>query len=400
MNIEEFDNAPGKFHGGLRTMEESSMAFSKATYGERFIREVTMKNDMGPAFPAEQTSANRKADRPCHVRHPGLCRTAHAAVHAEAVRFAKHLFDLVAGMEQRAGECVIEIRLSGSGQQEPHFFWLMRRFGLPQRMHFAETSACTVGDDHFIDINRPVVSITNFGIAVKLLTQRGARAVFTVRSVVHRSSKRPLWRTGDIGRGEPLTLSGVVRAKARAEVDPLERALAVASGAVAKRRRVKGKQADESESAEDSEGSVSSEIVVHEQRRLAVKQSSFFYTEVGLKSVETVHPGLGKCRVCEAKIKKAEARCIWVQNVRRPHGYVHATCTHRMSETDARVAMDLLNQVQVEGPNADAVRASVAGALDLLAKRFPTALPFCAIYIYIYIYIYMCLYIYVYIYRS
>ena len=167
-------------------------------------------------------------------------------------------------------------------------------------------------DDHFIDINRPVVSITNFGIAVKLLTQRGARAVFTVRSVVHRSSKRPLWRTGDIGRGEPLTLSGVVRAKARAEVDPLERALAVASGAVAKRRRVKGKQADESESAEDSEGSVSSEIVVHEQRRLAVKQSSFFYTEVGLKSVETVHPGLGKCRVCEAKIKKAEARCIWV----------------------------------------------------------------------------------------
>ena len=182
------------------------------------------------AFLVEQASANKKAARPCDVRHPGLCRTVHETIYFNALRFARNLFDLVAGMEHCAGECLIEICTSRPRQQEPHLCWLMRNFGYPKRMHFAEASKHAEDDNHFVDIVRPVIRITNFGIAAKLLTRNGKHEVFTVRLVKHRSSEGRLWRTRDVGRGEPLSLSGLTRTRVKGEVDPLKQALAMASG--------------------------------------------------------------------------------------------------------------------------------------------------------------------------
>ena len=71
---------------------------------------------------------------------------------------------------------------------------------------------------------------------------------------------------------------------------------------------------------------------------------------------------------------KTEIRCLWAYDHRRPHAYIHATCTHRMKVEDGTAASALLAELIIpEGPHAVALRKDQAAASALLAKRLPQA---------------------------
>ena len=168
------------------------------------------------------------------------------------------------------------------------------------------------------------------------------------------------------------------------EVDPLEKAMEAAVGQAkgSKRRRVSKKKAPDSDSNTDKDpdedpSSDTDGIEVVEPQAVAPKSQdkarSFFHKSCGIKFVDTVHPGQAKCQKCSQKVLKSEARLVWVHNVKKPHGYIHARCAHKMDDADATIAYELLSQTVVgDGANVG-VRSDIAAAVDLLLKRLSQA---------------------------
>ena len=276
--------------GGLRTLEDASRRYALDKYGFKSVGVLCLRRDPERAFPQEQCATRRRELRTCHDLHPGLCRSADKEVYQDAKRLGKNIYDVVAALAVKNGECLLKI----GGSSVVKFWWLMRRVLKPQRLYFCEAVQGLVNGQQVVDMKRPLVRASNFAIALELLSLRRGDEQFTLQVVQNRSDEGPLWRVVEVSEGEPLTLSYAKRVKAVEEVDPLEAALDLACKLPPKRRRISKKQQVESSSDPDvSDESVSSDerLVVDPLPDKAVaaapaapagRQASFFHEELGI----------------------------------------------------------------------------------------------------------------------
>ena len=387
--VEGWDHRPGKYSGGLRTLEEASQRYVREIYGDKSVGALCLRRDPDRIFPLEQLSAARREKRTCRDRHPGLCRFEHREVYGLAKHLASDIFNCVNGLALKPGVSLVKIAPSGQRSSEAKLWWLMRRVMKPRRLFFCEAALNLVNGQQFVDIKRPLVRATNYAIAAELMSTRIQDEQWTLRVVRHRSDRGPLWRTLQVGESEPRTLSCVKQPKVVLEEDALEAAMEMACGpGQAKRRRVskKGKPQDDAMESEDASGgdesSSSSELVVAEpqeknkggpaRQAAAAREAAFFHRELGIKRIDASHPGKAKCRVCSVVITKGQIRAAWAWNQRRPEAYVHAGCLHRMEEPEAMASSAMLPQVAIpEGPHAAALRADLSLAIRMLDKRLP-----------------------------
>ena len=196
--VEEYDHAPGRFSGGLQTLEKSSAKLLLEKYSGRAPKEVCLKRDGAP-FPQEQCTTARRECQPCGTRHPGLCRHTHRDILDDAKRLAKNIFDAVKSLKQTDGECLIEISPALNAQLATQW-WLLRSMGKPRRMYFLECVKCSEAGTEFIDMRQLLVRQTNFGIAAKLITET-AETDWNLQALVHRTDRGPLTRTAVNARG-------------------------------------------------------------------------------------------------------------------------------------------------------------------------------------------------------
>ena len=92
----------------------------------------------------------------------------------------------------------------------------MRIVRKPKHMCFAEACLSTEHGNDFVDLKRPLEREANFSLGVKLMSQRVGDEDWTLQAVVHRTSRAPLWRARDMGRGDPVRLTRVKRARTAA----------------------------------------------------------------------------------------------------------------------------------------------------------------------------------------
>ena len=241
--VEQFDHQPGRFSGGLRTVEESSAKLMKAQHSDINAKCVCMKRTGNTSFNLAAATAARRASRPCGHRHPGLCRIAHKETLADSLRLAKNIYDQVKGLKEVPGECIVEFAPAGR-VEDAKLWWVIRALGKPRRIYLAAANITSHKGINYIVIVKPIVRETNYGIARVLMEKRVGGDNWTMRRVLHRTTRGHLTHAQDVGRGESLLLSCSKLPKPVVEVDPLEKALAEASGApqIEKKRRRSSKK--------------------------------------------------------------------------------------------------------------------------------------------------------------
>ena len=155
-----------------------------------------------------------------------------------------------------------------------------------------------------------------------------------------------------------LSLAKPAEVQDEIEIGPLFVAMhdATSAGVVKQQKRGKQKEVEEStdsNNAEDDEDSSSSEAVVGRPPRDApavrVPVSSHFHKELGIPLAEAVHPGRASCRICSQKICKEQARLTWQYDRKRPHGYVHAGCSHRLRPPQDAEVLTRLQEIETTG---------------------------------------------------
>ena len=296
--MEAWDRKSGKSSGGLRTLEHASTRYCVNKYGGKAVSELCLVPEAGRVFALDQHSRQRRQNRTCRDLHPGLCRFDVKAIYRAALRLAGNIFKNLPSSTSISGETLLKIAPSGPRSSEAHFLWLMRRTKKPKRLYFTEAVLIAADDRRFVEITRPLVRSSNFGLARKLMNENHDGADWTLTVLRHRTDQGPLWRTLLIGEDPPLPLS--CKQKQKAEVDLLDVAMAQACAPAGKpkrrlRKKVNIDAARESSGSEaeddlDDESSSSSDAAVVEDKKLDVKvqppKNSYFHKELGLKGVD------------------------------------------------------------------------------------------------------------------
>ena len=380
-DTESSDNRPGRFSGGIRTLQVSSRKLVGTKLGGKSVHEVCLQRDGAAVFDTEGLSRRRRKARPCSEKHPGLCLTRDAKHVQNASKLGKNLHDLVRNLHKPMGEVLV--RIKHARRREASFYWTTRLSGNPKHLFLLKA----VESDGHIELKEPLERATNFSVALDLVKD-SARGMledeWDFSSVVHRSLDGPLCSTQlvDIGQLSRLSLVKPATAQTEAdELDPLLEALREATSAPVAKRRRKGKQKENKKRGEESsvdsssDESSKSEHVVGKPPSQPVAAatppvpvSSHFYTTTGIPVADVVHPGRASCRICSTKILKAHARLHWVFNVKRPHAFIHASCSHRLNPPDDAEALSRLEEVNTTGVNA-AVVADIDAAKTLLSKK-------------------------------
>ena len=386
-DVEGYDHIPGRYSGGIRTLETSSKKMAVQTSGCKAFHEFCLqREDVG--FDSLGLSSRRSHARTCDEKHPGLCVTANKTHFRKAHKLGKHIFRLVRALKKPVGE--ILVRIKHPRRRAAQFYWTTRLLGNPA--HLFLLKAVELGNGH-IDIKEPFEHATNYSVALELVKDAAGilEEAWDFSSVVHRSpDAEPLSRTTLVGIGTVAKLSMEKPHVDIIENDPLEASLhAALTVPVAKRRRrMKAKQKEESTDTNNGsidEESDSESFVVGTpapdaaSQRASVAVSSHFAKEIGIRLAERRHPGRASCRICSSKIVSTQVRLVWQWHTKRPHAYLHASCAHRLSAPEDSQAFEKLKVLAEEDSLADDVANEVAGALRMLAKKLPQAtLPYVA----------------------
>ena len=99
--VEQYDNKPGAFSGGLQRMSRSAVQFVEERLGDSAY--TAMAINKNHALDKLTVAKARQRDKTCHQLHPGLCRTAHVGIILKVKRLGKQLYKAMFKMKGQPG---------------------------------------------------------------------------------------------------------------------------------------------------------------------------------------------------------------------------------------------------------------------------------------------------------